>query len=172
MPKATRTNALPKRKIRPTASSVCDWQDNTTTNGNVKRQRQASLVHFFGQPTPATTKRPALVSPEQKNNPALLGVNAKNANYKQKKSTLLQGSKKSQQQLCIDVGQASLGQRTECVHCGTLYLPAVAQDVEAHERVCRNFTQGVFIKMTLALQASKEVVKLKFKDSYIIQVRR
>lgn len=160
------TNPLPKRNapaVDETAFSVCDWQE---VNGP-KRQRQASLFNFFGQPSTNTKRSVAVVSPEQKN--IALGVYAKN---KKKQKVSHQESSKKSEQLYLDVGQASFGRRTECPHCGTLYEQGVTQDVEAHQRVCQNFTAGVFIKMTPELRASKHVVPLNSTDTFIVEVRK
>lgn len=186
MPKATTKTVLSKRK-ESTAWSVCEWNDE-------RKQRQVSLVNFFGKPTITTnanTKR-ATLSTSTTTTVGLLCVATNNNNAtplnppKRTAAMTLQKrsinnnntsnnkeKKRKSEQLYIDVGQASFGKRTECVHCGTLYVHGVAADSQAHERVCRDFTQGVFVRMTAALQASKDVVPVQNnndKDTFIIEV--
>ena len=43
----------------------------------------------------------------------------------------------------LDLGQKSFGKQTVCSICGTLFVHGVEEDRITHERVCRNYKQGV-----------------------------
>lgn len=64
-------------------------------------------------------------------------------NHKKKKQTKLQ-------QLYLDLGQSSFGKQTVCQICGMLYVHGVAEDAKEHEKICRDYRDGVSFHMKLS----------------------
>jgi len=50
---------------------------------------------------------------------------------------------KSLKQLYLDLGQADFGKQTICGVCGMLFVHGLAEDTQEHEKICRDYTQGI-----------------------------
>lgn len=165
MPKATKKQQ--KRKALTTPSSVCNLDD--APDG----RRQASLVKFFGQPIKKRSFHQSKAPMQPESSSTLIGCTNEDSSSRQPQATTRKkktGPPKKTQQLYLDFGQASFGKRTQCPHCGTLYVDGVEEDRVAHDRVCRDFVHGVPLRITPALRASKDVIPLE-ADVLVIEVR-
>jgi len=194
-PKARTTNKPNKRKIQSSTvintPSVCDLVECPNSQ---QQHRQVSLTQFFGQPrkkissvvspqTPPSSKRlPSAAATTTKTragiSPESLDSREKNPNSPHHNShfnnnkTVKIKKKHKTEQLYLDFGQASFGKRTECPYCGTLYVEGVVEDDEAHDRVCRDFKEGVTVRMTILLKSNKQHFILGIRDDeYVIEVR-
>jgi hypothetical protein len=164
-----------KKNVTPSICSV---------NGGEGR-RQASIMSFFGNPskklvTPQTA--PSKKASQSQRSSATLtpsssekkttGAGAPASPNNQ--SSTLQRRKRHRvhksEQLYLDFGQASFGKQTQCPHCGTLYVEGVPEDLAAHERICRDFKDGISLRITPALRSSKDVVHLE-GSAFVIEVR-
>jgi hypothetical protein len=77
-----------------------------------------------------------------------------------------ESSKKSFQQMYLDLGQRNFAKRTLCGVCGMMYdAHGAIEDIEQHNRVCKDYIQGV------PFQASQARVVAKDDSSSIVEVR-
>jgi hypothetical protein len=77
-----------------------------------------------------------------------------------------ESSKKSFQQMYLDLGQRNFAKRTLCGVCGMMYdAHGAIEDIEQHNRVCKDYIQGV------PFQASQARVVAKDDASSIVEVR-
>ena len=174
--KATNNHKSSAPRKRKTSNlvvpSVCDM-DNA-------RKRQSTIVNFFGgQPakrvvspqTPLRTKTIDILYSEPTDSTStrknMISEQHLNTHTRRPKS---QNTNKKSEQLYLDLGQSSFGKQTECRHCGTLYVHGVREDRQAHERVCRDFREGVFMRVTPALKSSKDIVSLG-QSKFMLEVR-
>eukprot|EP00977_Amphora_coffeiformis_P012818 scaffold3240_cov187-Amphora_coffeaeformis.AAC.13 len=183
----TKHNKARKRKPQSAAilPSVCDLEEEGAAT-----HRQVSLTNFFGQPV---KKIPRVVSPQTPPHSQVKvarttttsgisqassvsrentsSISSSHSSYPKNNSNKIKQRSKKTEQLYLDFGQASFGKRTECPHCGTLYVDGVAEDYEAHDRVCRDFKEGVSIRLTTALKKSNQGVLCVGTDEYIMEVK-
>jgi hypothetical protein len=77
-----------------------------------------------------------------------------------------ESSKKLFQQMYLDLGQRNFAKRTLCGVCGMMYdAHGAIEDIEQHNRVCKDYIQGV------PFQASQARVVAKDDSSSIVEVR-
>ncbi|CAB9498993.1 N-acetyltransferase ESCO2 [Seminavis robusta] len=76
---------------------------------------------------------------------------------------------RKQQQLYLDFGQRDFGKQIVCQTCGMLYVHGVEEDVKGHERICKDYHEGV----PFHLQSCRIVDKAttKKESSFIVEVR-
>jgi hypothetical protein len=150
--------------------------------GNNKRLRVRSPPTTVTQATPDTppTPAPALLvhsqeSPLPKSTRVSLGSqsSARKSHTSKMRMNNAQGetnrqdsSKKSFQQMYLDLGQRNFAKRTLCCVCGMMYdANGAIEDIEQHNRVCKDYIQGV------PFQASQARVVAKDDASSIVEVR-
>ena len=124
MPAKSRKRPAP---VSYSSSSVCHVVEEGSS-----RRRQTSLETFFGKKRVVT---PPAWSKTKDCWPMTNNHNHKSKSTIKKKAT-------TKKQMYLDLGQA-FSSRHECPHCGTLYVPGLAEDTAAHQRVCRDYRQGV-----------------------------
>jgi hypothetical protein len=77
-----------------------------------------------------------------------------------------ESSKKSFQQMYLDLGQRNFAKRTLCCVCGMMYdAHGAIEDIEQHNRLCKDYIHGV------PFQASQARVVAKYDASSIVEVR-
>jgi len=75
-------------------------------------------------------------------------------------------TKKPLQQMYLDLGQRSFGERKMCSVCGMLYVAGLEEDMKQHSNVCKDYKEGV------SFQASNARVVANFgKNACAIEVR-
>lgn len=140
---------------------------------NQKRIRVRSPPTTVSQATPETPPTPATAPPVHLTEAPLpestsgslgsqsqLGASARDEKNDQ------ESSKKSFQQMYLDLGQRDFSKRTLCMVCGMMYdAHGVREDIEQHNRVCKDFVQGV------PFHASQARVVAKDDTCSIVEVR-
>ncbi|CAB9527141.1 N-acetyltransferase ESCO2 [Seminavis robusta] len=76
---------------------------------------------------------------------------------------------KKQQQLYLDFGQRDFGKQIVCQTCGMLYVHGVEEDIKLHERICKDYHEGVSFHPQSCRIVDKATTK---KDGgFIVEVR-
>jgi hypothetical protein len=153
-----------------------------TTAGKKKRMRVRSPPTTVTQATPNTPPTPApaslLHSDEAPllestsvslgSQPSLRKIRTSNFIVRSSRgeTNCQDSSKKSFQQMYLDLGQRNFAKRTLCGVCGMMYdAHGAIEDIEQHNRVCKDYIQGV------PFQASQARVVAKDDASSIVEVR-
>jgi hypothetical protein len=148
-----------------------------TTTGNKKRMR-VSPPTTVPQATPDTPPTPAPASLLHSQEAPLpestrVSLGSQSSLRKSHTSKMImtgetncqESSKKSFQQMYLDLGQRNFAKRTLCGVCGMLYdVHGAIEDIEQHNRVCKDYIQGV------PFQASQARVVAKDDASSIVEV--
>jgi hypothetical protein len=152
------------------------------TGGNKKRIRVRSPSTTVTQATPDTPPTPAPASlvhsqeaPLPESTSVSLGSQSalRKSHTSKTRMTSTRGEtnrqespKKSFQQMYLDLGQRNFAKRTLCCICGMMYdAHGAIEDIEQHNRVCKDYIQGV------PFQASQARVVAKDDASSIVEVR-
>ena len=67
-------------------------------------------------------------------------------------------------QLYLDLGQRDFGKRSICSVCGMLFVHGVTEDSKQHQRICRDYRQGISFRN----EKSRQVAA--FDDGAIVEV--
>lgn len=149
------------------------------TAGNKKRMRVRSPPTTVAQATPDTPPTPAPPSLHSQETPLLeytsasLGQSSLSKSHTSNMMMITtrsernrqESSKKSFQQMYLDLGQRNFAKRTLCGVCGMMYdAHGAIEDIEQHNRVCKDYIHGV------PFQASQARVVAKDDASSIVEV--
>jgi len=63
-----------------------------------------------------------------------------------KKHSSIHHDNKRHRQLYLDFGQKSFAKHIICFRCGMLLVHGVDEDVQAHERICQDYKDGLFFR--------------------------
>jgi N-acetyltransferase len=74
-------------------------------------------------------------------------LNSSNDNDKGKGKKNTKKNPKQQQQLYLDFGQRNFGKQIVCQTCGMLYVHGVAEDIQRHDLVCKDYREGVSFQL-------------------------
>jgi hypothetical protein len=154
---ATTAGNKKRMRVSPTAKVALATPDTPPTPAH------ASLLH--SQETPPL--EPTSVSLERKKSLKKRNVpNTSVTSARGSETNCPESSKKSFQQMYLDLGQRNFAKRTLCGVCGMMYdAHGAIEDIEQHNRVCKDYIQGV------PFQASQARVVAKDDASSIVEVR-
>lgn len=74
--------------------------------------------------------------------------------------------KRSLEQMYLDLGQRNFGRRTICKLCGMLVVEGVAEDIQQHAKICKDYKQGV----AFCTQGRRVVANFAADASSIVEV--
>lgn len=125
--------------------SICEIDDDDNDTPSSAPQQQLTLNTFFLM-APKRRRNIRPVTPASKSTEVEVG-GARTVSPALIKGTLSSPKEpprkeKRLQQVYLDCGQSDLGQSI-CAKCGMLYVPGVAEDVQAHTKICRERCEGI-----------------------------
>lgn len=140
-PKASKTPRRPTAVASATPSKSSSSSANratTITPSSVAKLPSSS------SPFPAATNA---TQPSAGNNDNTLSPPPPQQQQQQPKQKPPPKKKHKFQQLYLDLGQRNFGKQTVCSICGMLFVHGLAEDAKEHERICKEFREGVAFQL-------------------------